>query len=148
LSARVRLAGKDDADILEKLFNEFSDWQIKRFLSIQKAICDPNAELLVAEVDGEIVAFVHQVFFEDPLHAGVNSLITNLFVSKTYRKQGIAASLIMKAIESAKARRAQEVHVTTRMDNTQAIRLYEKLGFRKEGLLLEMNPIEHELRSY
>ncbi len=136
----MRSAQKKHVDILEKLFNEFSEQQLKRGLSIQKAICDPNAEILVAEVEGEIVAFLHQVFFEDPLHAGVNSLITSLFVGRAYRKRGIAASLIAKAIENAKARKVQEVHVTTRVNNTQAIRLYEKLGFHKEGVLLEMNP--------
>ena len=140
LNVHMRLAQKEDAEVLERLFNEFSDCQMSRAVSIQKAISDPNAMFLVAEIDNEIVAFVHQVFFEDPFHAGTNSLITSLFVSKIHRKHGIAANMIKKAIENARTREVQEVHVSTRTDNTGAIRLYEKLGFRKEGVLLEMNP--------
>ncbi len=140
LAVRIRSAQATDAEVLESLFKEFFDWQLERADSIRKAICDPNAELLVAEADGELVAFIHQVFFQDPLHAGLNSIITNLFVREKHRRRGIASALIAKTIENARARAVQEIHVTTRSDNTQAIDFYKKLGFHKEGILLEMNP--------
>ncbi len=96
--------------------------------------------MLVAEYDSELVAFLHQVFFVDPLHAGVNSDITSLFVKEDCRRRGIASQLLQKAIQNAKRRKVKEIHVTTRKDNKTAIRFYEKNGFKKQGILLETNP--------
>lgn len=139
VSIKFRPARKEDVKTLEKLFEEFSDWQLQRTDAIHAAIEDPNGELVVAEVDDQVVAFIHQVFFNDPLHGGLNSDITNLFVKEGHRKKGIASQLLSKALESAKRRNAKEVHITTRENNTRAIRLYEKHGFNKVGILLENN---------
>ncbi|NIQ05105.1 MAG: GNAT family N-acetyltransferase, partial [Candidatus Korarchaeota archaeon] len=70
----------------------------------------------------------------------VNSDITSLFVKEGYRRRGIASQLLQKAIQNAKKRKVREIHVTTREDNNTAIRFYEKLGFKKEGILFETNP--------
>ncbi len=136
----VRLAREEDILSLEDLFFRFSDWKLERNTILRKTINDDNGEMLVAECDGEIVGFLHQVFFVDPLHAGVNSDITSLFVKEGYRRRGIASQLLQKAIQNAKKRKVREIHVTTREDNNTAIRFYEKLGFKKEGILFETNP--------
>ncbi len=136
----VRLAREVDIPCLEELFLRFSDWELERNATLREAINDPNGELLVAEYDSELVAFLHQVFFVDPLHAGVNSDITSLFVKEDCRRRGIASQLLQKAIQNAKRRKVKEIHVTTRKDNKTAIRFYEKNGFKKQGILLETNP--------
>jgi hypothetical protein len=41
-----------------------------------------------SEIYGEVIGFVHQVFFEDSLHAGMNSLITCLFLEGHNRGEG------------------------------------------------------------
>ena len=135
-----RRARQEDVHVLERLFEEFSGWQRERSVSIRRAIDDPGAELLVAEVDEEIAGFIYQIFFEDPLHAGVNSVIADLYVEKGHRKKGIGSELLGKALETAKARDVKEVHVTTREDNYEAMKFYEKYGFNKAGVLFEMNP--------
>ena len=140
MSVSVRQAKEFDVPVLEELFHSFSEWELERAESIQKAVKDPNGELLVAELKGSVIAFLHQVFYNDPLHAGLCSTITNLFVKKEYRRSGIASELLRRALESAKRRNVKEVHVTTRKNNTDALRLYLKSGFREEGILLEFNP--------
>jgi hypothetical protein len=135
-----RLARQEDVQVLERLFEEFSGWRRERSVSIRRAIDDPDAELLVAEVDDKIAGFIYQIFFEDPLHSGVNSLIADLYVEKEYRKRGIGSRLLKKALETAKTREVKEVHVTTREDNYEAMKFYEKYGFNKAGVLFEMNP--------
>jgi len=117
----VRKARARDVEILGKLFEQFSGWHLERSVSIQKAIADSDGELLVAEVDGLVIGFVHQVFFEDPHHAGLNSLITDLFVRKEQQGQGIGSELIKRALESAKKKNVKEVHVTTREDNHEVL---------------------------
>ncbi|UCE29008.1 MAG: GNAT family N-acetyltransferase [Candidatus Bathyarchaeota archaeon] len=140
MSASVRLAQHGDIPILESLFLEFSGWPLQRSDSIQEAIKDPNGELLVAELEGQIVAFIHQIFFIDPLHGGLNSELTSLFVKKEHRRKGIASKLVQQSLKNAKRRNVVEVHVTTREDNIAAVRFYEANAFRREGLLFECNP--------
>lgn len=126
--------------VLNRLFKEFSNWHLERTASIRKAITSSEGELLVAEVDGQIVGFVNQVFFEDPLHAGLNSLVTDLFVKKEFRGLGIGSELTKRALLSAKAKKVKEVHVAMREDNHEAMRFYEKHGFSRAGMLFEFNP--------
>ncbi|MCK4668871.1 GNAT family N-acetyltransferase [Candidatus Bathyarchaeota archaeon] len=140
MSIAIRLAIEEDIPVLEELFLEFSSWNLQRSETLLKAIKDPNGELLVAESNGQVVAFLHQIFFIDPLHAGLNSDITSLFVKEGCRRKGIASSLVEKAVENAKRRNVIEIHVTTRESNRTAMELYEKLGFTKEGILFERNP--------
>lgn len=136
----IRKAKDDDVQVLEDLFSEFSSWKLSRHESLLKAIGDPNGELLVAEYDDQVVGFLHQIFFVDPLHAGVNSDITSLFVKEGYRGKGLASSLVNKAVENAKRRKVLEIHVTTRENNQKAIGFYQKHGFTREGVLFEKNP--------
>lgn len=140
MSIAIRLARKEDIPVLDELFFEFSNWQLERRDTLHEAIEDPNGELLVVESDGRVIAFIHQVFFNDPLHAGLNSDITSLFVKGDYRRKGIASQLLQKALETAKRRKVIEVHVTTRENNEEAFKFYEKHGFKKVGVLFEKNP--------
>jgi ribosomal protein S18 acetylase RimI-like enzyme len=61
-------------------------------------------------------------------------------VKKEHRRKGIASKLIQQSLEHARRRNVVEVHVTTREDNTSAIRFYEAKAFRREGVLFEINP--------
>ncbi len=140
MTVNIRSAREQDVQVLEQLFLEFSQWQIRRDEAIRKAIRDPAGELLVAASSGQVVAFIHQVFFQDPLHAGLNSAITSLFVSDRYRGRGIASQLVKRALENAKTRRVVEVHVDTEESNRDAVRLYERLGFKRVGVMFERNP--------
>lgn len=140
MTISYRHAGQENVQVLERLFEEFSGWHLERSASIRKAINNPNGELLVAEVDSQIAGFIHQVFFEDPLHAGLNSLVTDLFVKEEHRRKGIGSKLLNKALESAKTREVKEVHVTTLEDNKKAMTFYEKHGFNRTGVLFEFNP--------
>jgi ribosomal protein S18 acetylase RimI-like enzyme len=140
LETVLRLAVQEDLKALERLFEEFSGWRRERSASILKAVTNPSTELLVAEHNHHIVGFLHQVFFEDPLHAGTNSFIIDFFVEAEFRKKGIGTSLLKQSMENAKRRQVKEVHVTTREDNKKAIQFYEKLGFERAGVLFEFNP--------
>lgn len=136
----IRKAREEDISVLEDLFSRLSNWNLLRRESLREAINDSNGELLVVQIDDQIAGFLHQVFFIDPLHAGLNSDITSLFVKEEYRRRGVGSSLVQKALENAKRRKIIETHVTTREDNKVAIRFYQKLGFTREGVLFEKNP--------
>jgi ribosomal protein S18 acetylase RimI-like enzyme len=125
---------------LEELYLQFTNWPLPRSEALRKTVKDPNCELLVAEIKGQVVGFAHQVFFLDIVHAGLLSNITSLFVKEEHRRKGIASKLIQAALASAKNKKVVEVHLDTKEYNKQAIRLYGKLGFKRVGVTFECNP--------
>lgn len=58
-----------------------------------------------------------------------------LAVSSSFRGQGIATSLVKKAIDAMAARSADEVVLETEETNVPAMRLYERLGFLRSKKL-------------
>jgi ribosomal protein S18 acetylase RimI-like enzyme len=140
MSITIRLAREEDVQVLEELYLQFTNWILQRNEALRKAVKDPNCELLVAEFNKHIVGFAHQVFFLDIVHAGLISYITSLFVKEEHRKKGVASKLIQAALTNAKNRKVVEVHLDTRENNEQAIRLYEKNNFKKVGITFECNP--------
>ena len=83
---------------------------------------------LVALADGKVIGYMGVWMILD------EGQITNVAVDPEYRRRHIAESLIEEMV-----RRTAEEGVTSwtleaRVDNEPAIRLYEKMGFRGEGI--------------
>ncbi|UCG44868.1 MAG: GNAT family N-acetyltransferase [Candidatus Bathyarchaeota archaeon] len=140
MSTQIRLARPDDHQAVANLYLEFSGWPLERHGSIQTAIENPDEELFVAESEGQVVGFIHQVYYNDPLHAGLNSNLTSLYVKMGYKRRGIGSQLVQQALDHARRRNVVEVHVTTRETNLDAIKFYEANAFSREGVLFEINP--------
>ena len=60
--------------------------------------------------------------------------ITNVFVREEYRRRGIAEEMLRKLMTDSKDIGARNITLEVRSSYTAAIRLYEKLGFRSEGV--------------
>jgi len=58
-----------------------------------------------------------------------NWLLNDLYVAPTYRRQGIAEALIRAAMEFAGSKNATFIQLETAVDNYNAQRLYENIGF-------------------
>lgn len=58
-----------------------------------------------------------------------------LAVASPYRGKGIATALVKRAIEAMEQRNADEIVLETEETNTQAMRLYERLGFLRSKKL-------------
>ena len=140
MSIIIRRADEKDIAVLEDLFLQLSEWSLQRGQTLHRIVKETASELLVAESNQEIVGLIHQVFFLDPVHAGLNSCITSLFVKEPQRKKGIGSQLLQKAIENAKKKGVIEVHVDTEENNVRAIKFYQKHGFKKAGIIFESNP--------
>ena len=59
-------------------------------------------------------------------------LLNDLYVDETYRKQGIANSLIAAAEQGARDAGAARIWLRTAHDNLKAQRLYEKRGWKQD----------------
>ena len=92
----------------------------------------------IAEVDSAPAGFIDLVVFHDVAHDAKIGLINNLVVDGRFRGHGLGASLLREALHHCRREGAVEVHVWTDFDNTRAIGLYERLGFVRRALLLEL----------
>lgn len=91
---------------------------------------------LVAEVNGEVVGYV-MCRVEFGLGITVKGLVRrghviSLAVLPEHRRKGIATALMKEALKALKEKYGcKEVYLEVRVSNLPAIRLYEKLGFKR-----------------
>ncbi|MFK7958511.1 MAG: N-acetyltransferase family protein [Lysobacterales bacterium] len=91
---------------------------------------DPNHELLVAEVDGQLMGFCQLSFLPGLTYAGGwRAQIEGVRVAPQARGQGIGAQLIHEAIERARRRSCVLVQLTTDQRRSDALSFYLKMGF-------------------
>jgi ribosomal protein S18 acetylase RimI-like enzyme len=136
----VRRADESDVSrllVLAEGFMRGTATYEERLSILESALRDPDYELWIAKVSGEIVGFIDLWIIHDFCHGGKLSYIQNLYVTPKYQGLGIGSQLLQKIIERAKERGALEIHVVTKFDNERAIQLYKKHGLTKESLQLE-----------
>ncbi len=92
---------------------------------------DPNQELVVA-VQGEQVVGLMQLSFLPYLthQGGWRALIEGVRVSAGARSQGVGGAMFRWAIERARERGCVMVQLTTDRSRPDALRFYERLGFK------------------
>jgi GNAT superfamily N-acetyltransferase len=111
---------------------------IKAFNAINS---DPNNELVVA-CDGNEVVGVQQITFTPYIthQGGWRATIEGVRTSSSVRGKGVGTELIKWAIQRAKERGCHLVQLTTDKKRDDALRFYERLGFKAthEGLKLKL----------
>lgn len=92
---------------------------------------NPNVTNFVARTGLWVVGFAQLVFEpQGPLYH--KWWLYCLFVNPLFRRKGIGEALTGAVIEKAKSRGAKTLSLLVHKDNVGAMRLYGKLGFRKE----------------
>lgn len=67
-------------------------------------------------------------------HAIAHTGTLGMGVLPEYRGRGIGESLLRACLEKARSKGIVRVELAARVDNARAIRLYERLGFEREGI--------------
>ena len=95
---------------------------------LAEELSNPHAVFRVAEDDaGAVLGYVGMHHLVD------EGFITNVAVSPTHRRQGIAAALVTAAQEECRRRGIRRLGLEVRESNVAAIRLYERFGFVQDG---------------
>ena len=113
---------------------------IKAFEEID---ADPNNELIVAELDGEVVGTLQLTYTPSiSLQGGKCCTVESVRVDEKYRGQRIGRDMMLWAIERAKEKGCISMQLTTNNSRTDAHRFYESLGFSKShlGMKLKLQP--------
>lgn len=92
-------------------------------LDIQRNYVDPGAVVLVARVDGRIVATGTLLIHE------TDGEIVRMSVASTHRRQGLARMIVDALVTSARAHNLERVRVATDTPWRSAIELYRSTGF-------------------
>lgn len=104
---------------------------------------DPNNEVLVAALAGQIVGVLQLTFIPSLTHTGSwRAQIEGVRVAAEYRGQGIGTQLVNWAIELAQAKNCRLVQLTMDRRRERAGGFYRRLGFvaTHEGFKMEIEP--------
>jgi RimJ/RimL family protein N-acetyltransferase len=108
---------------------------------IQKAAENPDALIIVAEVDGQIAGMLDT-------RRNARKRIAHwcefgMSVGAAYRSQGIGTALVEYLVKWAQAHPAiEQVRLQVFADNAHAIQLYKKMGFVQDGYQLRTCKME------
>lgn len=100
---------------------------------------DPNSDLLVLDLDGEVVGTAHLVYGRSLARKGQRRCtLESVQVAARLRSRGLGALLIGAAIDLARAHGCGSVQLTSHKSRTDAHRFYRRLGFEAshEGMKL------------
>ncbi|MFA1549002.1 N-acetyltransferase family protein [Actinomadura chokoriensis] len=98
------------------------------FAAIEK---DPCNAVIVAEVDGELAGTLQLTYIPGLTYTGgERAQIEGVRVAAEQRGRGVGQLMINWAIDQARARGCRVVQLTTDRQRPDAIRFYQKIGFR------------------
>jgi GNAT superfamily N-acetyltransferase len=98
-----------------------------RSRSIKRAI--RNEEFLVAEVDSQVVGFIHFIIHEDVIDGAPNAFITALYTRERFRGGGIGTMLLHRAVTESTASGATFIETSTLHSSAKAF--YERHHFKQ-----------------
>lgn len=131
------LADDELGRIRERYESPLPESYLKAFEAIES---DPNNELIVACLGEEIVGVLQITFTPYMTHQGSwRATIEGVRMTSSVRGRGMGSKLIFWAIERAKERGCQIIQLTTDKERDDALRFYERLGFKAthEGLKMK-----------
>ena len=101
---------------------------------------DPNQELIVAELDGEVIGTLQMMFLPSISYQGrTRAQVESVRIVRQLRGQGIGADMMKWAIERARQRGCHMMQLTSHKSRTDAHRFYEKLGFTQSHVGMKIN---------
>jgi GNAT superfamily N-acetyltransferase len=98
-----------------------------------------TSAIYIAEEDGKAAGFMQLFRTFSTVHLAPAWILEDLFVEPAYRKRGIAAMLLERALKHAREDGASSMFLETAIDNVTAQRVYEAAGWTREGRFLKYN---------
>ena len=94
-----------------------------------------NTIILIARDENRVVGHLQILIGTSPRFREMGDLF--IYIHQDYQNAGLGAALMDEAIALARQRGLHRVELTVVADNHRAVRLYEKVGFQREGLKRE-----------
>ncbi len=101
---------------------------------------DPNHELIVAALDGQVIGTLHLMFLPSlSYQGGLRAQVESVRVERGHQNQRTGSQMMEYAIELAKKRGAHIIQLTTHNSREDAHRFYERLRFKGSHLGMKLN---------
>ena len=140
VSAIVKMLANDKLGALREIYQD--PIPQKYYDAFKNINSDPNQELVIIEDDPGLIIGTLQLSFIQYLtyQGGIRAQIEAVRVHQDQRGKGVGQQLFEWAIHRAKERGAHVVQLTTDKRRPEALRFYEKLGFKAthEGMKLHL----------
>jgi RimJ/RimL family protein N-acetyltransferase len=120
------------------LSNESLRWSMPPYNRerIGRMTSDLENRIIILGFDGERVVGHFQISLAtNARFRGTGDLL--IYLHQDFQNAGLGAALMTEGIAQARTRRMHRVELTVVAENHRAIRLYEKMGFQREGLKRE-----------
>lgn len=146
LRLRVRHGRHEDLPAIVAIYNQAIRDTPATFDTVEKTVADqedwfrahgPEHPLLVAKHDEEVVGWASLSAWSDRCAYAATSEVS-LYVHEAWRGRGVGSELLRVLVEAADrvGKHALLARITT--DNEASLRLHERLGFRRVGVLREV----------
>ncbi len=107
---------------------EVNEHYEKAFAAID---ADPHNRLIVADTDGDVIATLQLTYIPGLTYMGSSrAQIEGVRVAGDLRGRGVGHAMLRWAIEEARAMGCRVVQLTSDRQRPDAIRFYQKVGFR------------------
>ena len=128
-------------DKLGQLREDFRDPLPTAYLNAFVAIeADPNQELIVVETEAGIIGTLQLSFIQYMTYqGGIRAQIEAVRIRADHRGQGLGEQFFHWAIDRAKQRGAHLLQLTTDIQRPDAIRFYERLGFKASHVGMKLH---------
>jgi len=135
----LRLRRIDDSDLLFQMFSSMSEkaleWTMAPYtMEVIKRWNDnlPDLIPLVAEYEGKIVghAVIHK--FPRERRKGIGEFA--IVVHNDFQNVGLGTAMTKRILQLAEKEKMHRIELTSVVENKVALHLYEKFGFRIEGI--------------
>lgn len=127
--AAVRNFRYDDLDRIAEIVSSSLGEYYPKSLYLEKSSAWENGFIVGVE-DGRVVAMLLGV-----VQGRFETRILMFAVDRAYRNKGIGHELMRRFIELSVSKGAKKISLEVRRSNLDAIRFYEKFGFRNTGVL-------------
>jgi GNAT superfamily N-acetyltransferase len=105
------------------------------YAAFEAIAADPNQELIVADLDGEVVGTLQLTYLPTlSYQGGTRAQVESVRVLEQVRGRGIGARMMAWAIERARQRGCHLMQLTSHQSRADAHRFYERLGFTKSHI--------------
>jgi len=131
----IRWATADDAADLVRLNDAFNGVGMT-MEEIKNTLVSSNELVALAFIDAITVGFACAQYFKSFCYRNLQGEITELYITETARRRGIATLLIAFLVEKLKLLDVTSIKVLTGKNNENAIKTYEKSEFTKKEEVL------------
>ena len=150
LKLQIRLATRTDLPVIVRMLAEdelgaqrerYETPLPQAYYTAFEAIkADPNQELIVAELDGEVVGTLQLTTLPSLSYQGrMRAQVESVRVLQELRGRGIGARMMEWAVERARQHGCHLMQLTSHQSRADAHRFYERLGFTKSHIGMKIN---------